>query len=302
MIPNYGGSMIQFRNYPINIVYSLHRQKAIDPLWNQYSFQRTSAAKRAVEHLFKLDFNKMKRDLEVYGEKDGLIDAAMQWQLIEDLDPKYRREIHDYENTIENTLNTFSHTSIGKMLLDMINPAKIVWIIPADWDTPRGITWCRTEAQGGGVRISFSPSSFLKVDIGPRATGNAIEDTLFHELVHAMRYSQSRFNGRGLINPDFGNTEEFIATQFANVYHSSRRRSEWYDLYRYGGYKTKKEYYEYFANDAELVMVLKYFLKTEPLARSVANLKQPDFNPFRDFGEIEAKAKKIFGVDNFMDF
>jgi len=294
--------MIQFRNYPINIVYSLNRQKAIDPLWRQYSFQRDSAGKRALEHLFKLDFNKMKRDLEVYGEKDGLIDAAMQWQLMDDLDPKYGREIKEYESTIERTLNTFSHTSIGKMLLDMISPTKKVWIIPADWDIPRGITWCRTEAQGGGVRISFSPRSFRKVSISPSASGSAVEDTLFHELVHAMRYSNSRFNGRSLINADFGNTEEFIATQFANVYHSSRRESEWYELYRYGGYKTKKDMYEYFAADAELVMALKYFLKTEPLAKSVATLKQPDFNPFRDFDEIEAKAKKNFVVDKFMDF
>jgi len=188
------------------------------------------------------------------------------------------------------------------MLLDMINPAQKVWIIPADWDKTIAVTEPpKTEAQGGGIGIFFNPKAFRKVTVSPHATADEVEDTLFHELVHAMRFSQNRFFRKSMTNRDFGNSEEFIATQFENVYHSSRRKSDLYGSY-YGEYKRKKEMYQYLIEDAELVMALKFFLQTESLAKMVAHLQQPDYNPFRDFNEIEARSLRHFGIDKFMDF
>ena len=294
--------MLQFQNYPLYIVYSLHSQQAVEPLWGQYSRELTNARKRAVEDLFKLDFSKFRRDLEVASEKDRLIDAVFQWQVEEDLQPKYKTEIEAYEKAIQRTLTIFSHTSIGKALLDQFNPKIKTWIIPANWKESVAKTQLATDEQGGGIRIMFSPEAFSNVYVGPRSVGSAVEDTLFHELVHAMRFSQERFFNKNLIKWEFSHSsEEFIAEQFANVYHSSRRESDFYGTYK-GPYKTKKEMYQYLAEDAELVMALKFFLKTEPLAKFVVHLKQPDYNPFRDYNEIEARALRIFGVDKFMDF
>jgi hypothetical protein len=293
--------MLQFGTYPIYIVYSLHRQKAVEPLWGQYYKERETAKKSAAQDLFKLDFSKLGRDLKTANEKDRMIDAVFQWQVVEDLEPKYKKEIDVYEGTIKRTLTTISRTSIGKALLDLFGQTK-TWIIPANWETPTAKTDLATDEQGGGVRIMFNPQAFTNVSVSPRSSGSAVEDTLFHELVHAMRFSQDRYFRRPLIKWEFNhNSEEFLAEELANVYHSSRGESDFYGTYL-GPYKKKKEMYQYLAEDAELVMALKFFLKTEPLAKFTAKLNQPDYNPFRDYKEIEAQALKNFGVDKFMEF
>lgn len=64
----------------------------------------------------------------------------------------------------------------------------------------------------------------------------------------------------------------------------------------------KEEMYQYLVEDAELVMALKFFLKTEILAQTAAQLQQPNYNPFRDFDKIEARSLRHFGLDKFMDF
>jgi hypothetical protein len=293
--------MLQFGNYPIYIVYSLHRQQAVEPLWKEYYNAQKLAQERARKDLFT-SRTKFWRDVEVANEKGRLIDAVFQWQVIEDLEPKYKKEIDEYESTIQQTLTTISHTSIGKALLDQCNHQKKIWIIPANWDNPTAKTELATEEQGGGIRIMFNPKAFRNVFVGRGSVGSAVEDTLFHELVHAMRYSQDRYFPRSLIKWEFHhNSEEFIAEQLANVYHSSRRESDFYGTYL-GPDKTKKEMYQYFVEDAELVMALKFFLTTEPLAKFAAHLRQPDFNPFRDYNEIEKRSLRHFDQDSFMDY
>jgi hypothetical protein len=293
--------MLQFEQYPIYIVHSLHRQQAVEPLWKQYANQKEAARDRAFDHLSREEWPKVRRDLQVVQEKDRMIDAVFQWQVIDDLESKYKKEIAAYQNAIRNTLTTISRTSIGKRLLDLFGSSQKTYIIPQDYDGPAK-TQLATDEQGGGIRIMFSPQQFANVYVGPASVGSAVEDTLFHELVHAMRYSQDRFFPRHLLNWDFNNnSEEFIAEQFANVYHSSRGESDFYSTYR-GEYRRKKQMYQYLEEDAELVMALKFYLKTEPLAKFAANLKQPDYNPFRDFNEIEKQARKNFNVDNFLEF
>ncbi|HYJ92743.1 MAG TPA: hypothetical protein VEV84_15640, partial [Pyrinomonadaceae bacterium] len=115
-----------------------------------------------------------------------------------------------------------------------------------------------------------------------------VEDTLFHELVHAMRMSAQRFARKPLENTDFGNSEEFIATQLENVYHSIRRESALYSTYN-GAYLTQNDMYIYLIADPQLVSALKFFLNTEPLAQNAATFRSAAYNPFRDFKEIETK-------------
>ena len=294
--------MLQFENYPIYIVYSLHRQKAVRPQWDQFLAQRDAAKDRAYDHLAREEFPKVRRDLEVFREKDRMIDAVFQWEVVDDLETKYKTEIAAYQNTIKNVLTTISRTSIGKALLDLFSSQTKTWIIPANWEVSTAVTERATEEQGGGVRVKFNPEAFRNVYVGPRSVGSAVEDVLFHELVHAMRFSQNRFFPRHLMKWEFNhNSEEFIAEQLANVYHSSRGESDFYGAYR-GPDKRKKEMYQYLVEDGELVMALKFFLKTEPLAKFAANLKQPDYNPFRDYNEIEARSLRLFDVDKFMEF
>lgn len=293
--------MLRFQRFPIYVIYSRHRQQAVDPLWKQYYQQRQAAREKAVQQLLRMNLGEMRRYLEIAQQKDDLISAAIQWQLIEDLDPKYRAEIRSYEATIERILSTISHTSIGSSLLSMIRGDAKVFVIPADWDNPTAVTETRSEAEGGGIRIAFSPSAFRSVIVAPHKTADEAEDTLFHELVHAMRMSNGRYGGRVLINSDFRNTEEFIATQLENVFHAARRSSDIYSAY-YGGYRRKEAMYQYLVEDAELVMALKFFLRSEPLCGIAAGLHQPAYNPFRDFAEIERRSLKHYGIDKFNDF
>ena len=292
--------MLQFRKFPIYVLYSLHRQQAVDPLWTQYYQEKKIAQENARRQLHKLNLGEMIKFLQVAQEKDNLISAVIQWQLLEDLDPKYRKEIHEYETAIERILTIISHTSVGSNLLSMIKPDAKVFIIPADWSIPTAMTGAKTEEEGGGIRIYFNPAAFRRVTVSARSTADETEDTLFHELVHAMRLSQNRFSRKLLVNRDFGNTEEFIATQFENVFHAARRKSDMYDSY-HGKYRNKKEMYQYLIENPELVIALKFFMESEPLARAVAILHQPEYNPFRDFKEIEQSSLKYFGFDKFMN-
>jgi NleD-like pathogen effector protein (putative zinc metallopeptidase) len=280
--------MLQFEPYPIYIVHSLHRQQAVDPLWKDYYGQREAAKKRAVGDLFSLHWSKVKRDIEVAREKDRMIDATMQWQIQDDLS-KYKKEKEAYENNIKSALTKISHTSIGKQLLEMIGSSQKVYVIPQEFDGP-ATTRLATEEQGGGIRVMFSPQYFSNVFVGPRSVGNAVEDTLFHELVHAMRIARGRYFVRNLSSWDFRHSsEEFIAETFANIYHSSRGESDYYGTYQ-GSFMRKKEMYAYLEDDLELVRALKFYLETEQLAKFAANLQQPDYNPFRDYKEIEERS------------
>ncbi|WP_413990108.1 hypothetical protein ACMDCR_29960 [Labrys okinawensis] len=294
--------MIQFQKFPIYILYSLHRQQAVDPLWRQYFSEMKTAQKNAQDQLQKHHLEAMKRFQQIAQEKDDLISAVMQWQLMEDLDPKYRKEIHEYESTVEHILRIISRTSIGNKLLGMLKPDQKIFIIPATWNEPTAQTLLKTEAEGGGIRIYFNPAAFRHIFVSGRPPADETEDTLFHELVHAMRLSQNRKSERALLNADFNKSlEEFVATQFENIFHAARRRSDVYSTYL-GGYRNKEDMYKYLIEDAELVMALKFILQYEPLAAAAAVLQQPEYNPFRDLKEIEQKSLRHFKLDKFMDF
>jgi hypothetical protein len=200
------------------------------------------------------------------------------------------------------TLSAIVHTSIGKALLDMIGTKQKVYIIPQDSDGP-ATTRLSTDDQGGGIRIMFSPQYFGNVSIAPtsagkRSNGSAVETTLFHELVHAMRISTGRYSARTLTSWDFHhNSEEFIAETFANIYHSSRRESDFYSTYQ-GAFLKKKEMYAYLEGDIELVRALRFCFNSEPLSKIAAGLSQPDYNPFRDILEIEEKSYVKYFTDD----
>ena len=271
-------------------------------MWNEAYVERQNARENAVRQLAKFNLGEMARFLSIAQEKDNAISAAIRLELVEDLDSKYRAEIEAYETAVRRILTIIAHTSVGSKLLSMIRADAKIFIIPADWTQPLATTSSMPQEEGGGIRIHFNPTVFRRVFISDRrAPADEAEDTLFHELVHAMRMSNDRYGGRTLMDEAFGNTEEFIATQFENVFHAARRRSDVYGTYR-GGYLKRNEMYQYLIQDPQLIRALKFFLQTEPLAKAAVMLHQPEYNPFRDYKALEKRALKQFSVNRFEDF
>ncbi len=295
--------MIQFKPYPIYVLYSLNRQKAVEPLWTRYYAEKKTAEKRGVENLFQGNIKRFLRDMEIATEKDALVNEAIRWQLEEDISPKYDAEIKAYEQTIVSLLKKISKTQIGKMVLSRLGGSQKIWIIPANWTKPTAKTQKWEDNTGGGIRISFNPGAFKSVYISKGKSSDESDETLFHELVHAMRMSQGTFGGQVITAGNFGNSEEFIATQIENIYHSAVTLNPRAVFSTYlGPYKTKKEMYDFFVEYPELIMALKHFIETEDVARQAALMPTPDYNPFRDYKKIEARALKALGVKELMKF
>ncbi|MEP6847974.1 MAG: M91 family zinc metallopeptidase [Acidobacteriota bacterium] len=279
--------MFQFSNYPIYVVYSLHRQQAVDPIARQYGREMKQAGDSAVAGVKARDFDRFQRQIAVYREKRALIYATSDWELIEDIGSKYTGEIRDYENRIRHILTTISHTSVGQMLLRHISHSPSnskIWIVPATWTNLLAKTEQMMDEEGGGIRIRINPAPL----------GADAEETLFHELVHAKRYAWNQFHHHSFegkeINSDFnGSSEEFIATQLENVYHASRGFSDKYSAYL-GSSLRKDAMYQYIAENYELTQALKYFLDNDLLVKEAASLKQPEYNPFRDIAAIQKAA------------
>jgi hypothetical protein len=295
--------MIQFKPYPIYVLYSLNRQKAVEPLWKRYYSEQKVAEKRAVENLFQGEIKRFLRDMQIVTEKDSMVNEAIRWQLEEDISPKYDAEIKAYEQTIVSLLKKILKTQIGKMVFGRLGGSQKIWIIPANWTTPKATTQKWEDEQGGGIRISFNPGAFNSIDISPGKSTDESDETLFHEMVHAMRMSQGTYGGQVITTNYFVNSEEFIATQIENIYHSAVTANPRAVFSTYNGpYKTKKEMYDFFVEHPELVMALKHFIETEDVARQAALMSTPDFNPFRDYKKIEARSLKAFGLKEFMKF
>ena len=295
--------MIKFQNHPIYILYSLHRQQAVQRMSNEDERTRNQAHDSAMVGLKNLDLGRFLRQMEVSADNDKLVKAAKQWQLIEDLEWKYKKEINEFESEIKKVLTTISQTSIGALVLNAINRNAKVWIIPALWAKPNAITDCSTEDEGGGIRIHFNPKVFRRVTEST-LVADGRESTLFHELVHAMRFSNGRFARKPILGArqaNFPDSEEFIATQIENIFRGSRRQNDLYDPYRGEVMMRKEKMYQWLAEDAELVMFLKHFLDTEPVAKSSVALKQPEYNPFRDYGQIASRSHKLYGMSEFLD-
>lgn len=279
--------MFQFGGYPIYVVYSLNRQKAVEPIWRQHSREMARARASAVEGLKALNTDRFRRQAFLAAQSERMIYATWDWQLVEDLESKYSTEIRAYEQRIRQLLLNISATRVGSILLRSIhqNPTNAkIWIIPANWTGPLAKTQIYSELEGGGIRIHFDPVPF----------GRDAEATLCHELVHAKRYAYNQYNPQGFMDKDVNqefhkSSEEFLATQVENIHIASRRLSGKYHSY-YGPPRTKLEMYQYFSERPDLPIALKYFIDTDPMIKEMAGLKNPEYNPFRDLEKLRIAA------------
>src|SRR5262249_27000504 len=147
-------------------------------------------------------------------------------------------------------------------------------------------------AQTGPLRYEIQPNgSYARgagfgdtlIDFTPELG----DDTLFHELVHAYRYSYKKFNPMFInVNTDrlraTQSTEEFFAHQMENIYLSQASRPVTMD-YTWAWELNKSEIYDFLQKNSEMLQALKYFLRHEYLAMLAAHTFSTDYNPFRDY-------------------
>ena len=99
--------MIQFRAYPIYILYSRHTQDGADQTAFDFSLQG---------------------DKKMYWWMKTTGRSKM--ELVEDSAPAYRDEAEKYEKTIKDQLDTIVTTEVGRCLLNSMNSGAKIYIIP----------------------------------------------------------------------------------------------------------------------------------------------------------------------------
>lgn len=263
--------MIQFKPYRIYIVHSEHSQL------------------RAESEIMELNRTK---DYE----KEKL---ANKTALTKTDDPLWKEEIEKYEKGVCRMLERIHATAIGKLFFKILNPKTDIWIVP---HTAKAFKKCYC-AQTFPLNYETKPFEGYTIGHGDsyvyfNPNKDFQDDTLFHELIHAYRYSYNKFERFSLANDEY-NTEEFLAMMMQNIYLSLSGKLQLYYTYHDGSvnghpsvWGTKSEIYDHFLDNAEFIMVLKHFLTHEYLAMLVANSLNADFNPFRDYSALETKLLK----------
>ena len=260
--------MRKFGAYPITVNFNLHTQ-----LRSNYKEDELYRAGRREE------------ERQLFITTSTTSDSALENNL-------WKQEIDQFETTVCQMLRKIEGNPVGRMVLGLINKQTMVWIIP-ETDEMKKCSCAQTgpmkyEIQKGNVARGVGSGDTV-IEFTPELG----DDTLFHELVHAYRYSHKKFNPM-LIDLRSGSdvqqqsTEEFLAHQMENIYMSQANRPLQLD-YKWHSVVSKQEIYDFLLHNMDALETLKYFLRHEYLAMLAAHtLTTTDYNPFRDYGELEA--------------
>ena len=265
--------MRKFADYPVVVNFNLHTQ-----LRNQSAEVKLHEAGRYEEE--------RQRSIQTNTTSDSKIENNL-WQ----------KEIDQYEATICQCLKKIEDYPIGRMVLGLLNKQTTVWIIPkSDQDLKK----CNC-AQTGPLKYDIQTDGSYARGAG---SGDTViqfrpelgDDTLFHELVHAYRYSYKKFqpmkiNVRTGRLSDLQSTEEFLAHQMENIYLSQSKRQLTMD-YKWAWVSDKAKIYDFLLENSEMLQTLKFFMRHEYLAMLVAHSFATDYNPFRDYAKLEAQYLK----------
>jgi hypothetical protein len=266
-----GRSMRLFLNYPIIINYNLHTQLRSGPHEN-------------LLHKAK----QYREERRLFMEASTTSDIRLENRM-------YKPEIDQYESAVLNCLKSIHSNPVGRMVLGKINKQTTVWIIPK---TPADMKQCTTCAQTGPLKYEFPKDESYARGLG---YGNTVirfapelgDDTLIHELTHAYRYSYRKFNPiemnvrNGKLS-DTQSSEEFFAHQMETIYMSQAGRPLTMD-YKWASVCDKKKIYDFLVENSEMLQTLKFFIRHECLARLAAQSFATDYNPFRDYLDLEAR-------------
>jgi hypothetical protein len=277
--------MRKYKSFPIIINYNLHKQ-----LRNEHKEDDFYSA------------NQRDEEKRVYIETTRTSDETLENNM-------YRVEIDDYESTVFRCLETIERNAVGRMVLGLINKQTVVWIVP-ETDAMKKCSCAQTNPldyvpQKGSVGRGVGFGDTV-IQFDPKLG----DDTLFHELVHAYRYSYKKFSPICIEVPpstdprrpqsSCGSSEEFFAHQMENIYMSQANRPLTLDYYYSLDHESpgKDEIYDFLLGRVDRLEALKYFLRHEYLAMLAAHsLLSADYNSFRDYPMLEAKFLK----DNSLD-
>lgn len=203
-------------------------------------------------------------------------------------------------------LTAIEATSIGNLLLRSIAFHRKVVMIQALWGSPLSPGMCN--AQTGpepdlGAFIQYTPNYLgpgSRCDLENIQKGGysiLSNETLFHELVHALRWSSGK-NNKGVVTDKglvfYGNKEEFIAVVVQGIYGSARGRPV--RASHTGRTAIDPELngsYKFYAVGSEAYKFMKEFcMENAGFTGALAQFDVP-FNPVRAYYEKPAVAKSI---------
>lgn len=265
--------MIKFHSYEIYIVYSKH--------WQERVFELGIDIHKADDKFAETVWTKGMSRLEILDDinLDGEKDFA------------YRQEVFEYENTVRKALEKIYSTEVGQCLLLSLNPKEKIYIIPNPFVKSLPMTeWSKTKNEGNGLRIRVNIDDMLFLD-----------DTLVHELTHAVHYTHDRISKQLMYTGDYGSYEEFLCMQVMNVYRASLGLTRFYKQMTYEMdhstqtpkpvFAYKEEVYQDFIENGEYIQAFEYSLRNPAdLPARLARLQHAKFNPFRDYQELNKKA------------
>lgn len=214
-------------------------------------------------------------------DRDGLLDEVA-WA-------KRTKEGDEYEKEVLALLAEIRRDATGRLLMDKMSSQWRIWVVPLTEKRQNdcgcvGVTSGRMSVNnGGGVRLYFTPI--------PGQTEDGYfsnQDILFHELVHAYR-SSVLDNKQHWMSPlrDYKTEEEVLAVHVTNVYRAGRGYNTYYRSHRISTLLNKHMIDRYLAHDREVFFTMQAFLKEDKLAKAIARLNAPRFNPWRDFAELQ---------------
>lgn len=185
-------------------------------------------------------------------------------------------------------------TEIGTALFKLLPKDMTIWIVRFDelaqesFGVCNAITSQMTSRLSDGVRILFSPETWAYTACG-KLPGYRADETLLHEMVHAVRLARFGFEGTNheplRMNKDH---EEFLAVQMTNVYRSEKKAKTFNHAYMTSALGTQAEVERTLAS-MDFVTALESF-SDDPFVAAVAGINTP-FNPFRDLKRLKDQVR-----------
>jgi hypothetical protein len=267
--------MIQFKPYPVFIVYSKH--------WYRINAEQRHAAFANGDDKLGWWLDSTGRDLQ-----EIMSDNASAESLA-------------YEKFILKALQSIDSTQVGTTLLTALRPDKPLYIIPGARERcPGKGSACAWQYEyevkaGGGYRLWYNSEDW---------TQDNFDDVLFHELCHVYRGEFGRRLRSPQVTGEFPDIEEFYAFQLQNLLRSSRKKNSLQYTYlsrdrTHPSYMSNKSsIYQHIVDSPEHIMALKHLLNTDTLARLVSNWQSPEYNPFRDYKILERLSLERFNRDS----
>ena len=192
-----------------------------------------------------------------------------------------------YERRVPLLLSAIARASVGTVLLTSLKRSIPVWIVPYQGDTRNAITGQISSELSEGVRVQYTPDHWV-VGASKCARyypGYGPTETLFHELVHASRFTNFGFAGLNKTPlQDMQDHEEFLAVMMTNVLRSEWRAKKFARDYTTSKYEEQSGMEQYLRSNRAFLAALEYF-QTDPLVKQIARMPMA-FNPFRDLGRL----------------